>query len=233
MMNFKFKKVLAVALMTGFLTTSIGLGISEAASANYRPSYGSSHHQQMRPHVHKAGPVRHSSSHRGHGMYARGPVHHAPAHRGPGIYARGPVNRTPVMHRHRYPVSPSGYRGPVVIRQHKFPSHQHRDRTPGIYTRGPVNQAPGYRTPDIYTRGPVNQAPGYRTPGIYTRGPVNHTPVMHRHRHPVSPVGYRGPVVIRQHKFPSQQQRNRTMYGKGWTRASEPGGIIGEATENS
>ena len=214
MMNFKFKKVLAVALMTGFLTTSIGLGISEAASANYRPSHGSSHHQQMRPHVHKTGPVRHSSSHRGHGMYARGPVHHAPAHRGPGIYARGPINHTPVMHRH--PVSPSGYRGPVVIRQHKFPSHQHRNRTPGIYARGPVNQAPGYRTP-----------------GIYTRGPINHTPVMHRHRHPVSPSGYRGPVVVRQHKFPSHQNRNRTMYGKGWTRASEPGGIIGDVTANS
>jgi len=146
MMNNKFKKVLAVALMTGFLTTSIGLGISEAAPAKYRPTSGPSHHQQMRPHVHKAGPARHAHVHRAPGMYARGPVHHAPAHRAPGMYTRGPVHhapayrapgmytrgpvhRVPVIHRHYHPVLPSVYQGPVVIHHHPFPPHHHHKRT--------------------------------------------------------------------------------------------------------
>jgi len=160
MMNNKFKKVLAVALMTGFLTTSIGLGISEAAPAKYRPTSGPSHHQQMRPHVHKAGPARHAHVHRAPGMYARGPVHHAPAHRAPGMYARGPV--------------------------HHAPAH----RAPGMYTRGPVHHAPAYRAPGMYTRGPVHRVPVIHRhyhpvlPSVY-QGPVviHHHPFPPHHHH--------------------------------------------------
>lgn len=105
MMNNKFQKVLAVALMTGFLTTSIGMGISEAAPIPHR-NPAPAHHQQMRPPVHKVGPV-----------------HHAPAHHGPAIHVRGPVHHTPAMHRH--PAPPPRHHGPVVIHHRPAPHHHH------------------------------------------------------------------------------------------------------------
>ena len=78
MMNKRFQKVLAAALMTGFLTTSIGMGISEAAPAPYRPGPGPAHYQQVRPPVHKIKPAYHAPAVYHHPKPAPIPRHHGP-----------------------------------------------------------------------------------------------------------------------------------------------------------
>lgn len=111
MMNNRFQKVLAVALMTGFLSTSISMGISEAAPAPHRmPGPGPAHHQQVRPSVHKVGPV-----------------HHAPAHQGPATHAHGPVHHAPAMH--RQPAPPPRQHGPVVVRHRPTPQYYHNNHS--------------------------------------------------------------------------------------------------------
>ena len=64
MMYKKLQKVLAVALMTSFLSTSFLVGVSEAAAASHNGGRGPAQHQQIRPQKrsapqHKAQPMAH------------------------------------------------------------------------------------------------------------------------------------------------------------------------------
>ena len=131
-MQKKLQKILAVALMTSFLSTSFVMGVSEAAPA--RPGNGGkspAQQQQIRPvkksssgnhgvSAHKTGPVhqvkpathKNTPLHKTQPAHKPGSVHKAqplhkngPAHNGPEIHKSGPVHHGPVIHRH-HPAPP-------------------------------------------------------------------------------------------------------------------------------
>ncbi len=146
----KLQKILAVTLMTSFLSTSFVMGVSEAAAA--RPSGGRppAQSQQVRPetrkgpsgHQMKAPMQRQSSSHqarpaihkstqaqRMQSMHKGGSIHHS----GPVMHRGGPSHRAqPMMHKggsihHGGPVVHRG--GPAIQQHHPAPPprHHHHD----------------------------------------------------------------------------------------------------------
>ena len=150
MMHKKLQKVLAVALMTSFFSTSFIMGVSEAAPARHaggqrpaqtqqvRPVHKSSPGHQARPVMHKSNPAHHGPTvhknipkHQGSGMHRSTPHHKAqpmmhksgPAHHGPAVHKAPHHKGQPMMHR-------SGtihHRGPVVVQRHHPapPPHHH------------------------------------------------------------------------------------------------------------
>ncbi|MBR0294074.1 MAG: hypothetical protein IJQ91_06665 [Acidaminococcaceae bacterium] len=143
----KLQKILAVTLMTSFLSTSFVMGVSEAAAA--RPSGGRppAQSQQIRPETRKGpsghqmkAPMQRQSS----GHHARPAVHKsAPAQRMQSMHKGGPGHKAqPMMHksgsiRHGGPVMHKG--GPGHKAQpmmHKGGSIRHGG--PVIHRSGPV-----------------------------------------------------------------------------------------------
>ena len=146
----KLQKILAVTLMTSFLSTSFVMGVSEAAAA--RPSGGRppAQSQQVRPETrkgpsghqmkapmqrqssgHQARPAIHKSTQaqRMQSMHKGGSIHHS----GPVMHRGGPNHKAqPMMHkggsiRHGGPVVHRG--GPVIQQHHPAPPprHHHHD----------------------------------------------------------------------------------------------------------
>ena len=165
----KLQKILALTLMTSFLSTSFLMGVSEAASARHngggRPPAHSRQIQretQRGPSVHqmKAPMQKHSSGHQ-----ARPAVHKsAPAHQGYGMHKGGPGHQVqPMMHK-------SGsirHGGPMM----------HRGGS--IHHGGPMMHRGG----SIYHGGPMMHRGG---PIVHRREPVFHhrpapPPPYHRH----------------------------------------------------
>lgn len=126
MMHKKLQKVLAVALMTSFFSTSFIMGVSEAAPARHaggqrpaqtqqiRPVHKSSSGHQARPAMHRSNPGHHGPAVRknipkqqGSGMH-RSTQHHkaqpmmhksGPAHHGPAVHKGGPVHHGLAIHK--------------------------------------------------------------------------------------------------------------------------------------
>ena len=133
----KLQKILAVTLMTSFLSTSFVMGVSEAASAHHngggRPPVQSQQIRRETPrstygHQMKAPMQRQSPGHQ-----ARPAVHKAPAQRMQPMHKAGPGHKAqPMMHRggsirHGGPVI---HRGGPVIQHHPAPPpphHHHGD----------------------------------------------------------------------------------------------------------
>lgn len=126
MMRKKLQKILAIALMTSFFSTSFLMGVSEAAPARHaggqrppqtqqvRPVHKSSSGHQARPAMHRSNPGHHGPAVRknipkqqGSGMH-RSTQHHkaqpmmhksGPAHHGPAVHKGGPVHHGPAIHK--------------------------------------------------------------------------------------------------------------------------------------
>ena len=155
MMHKKLQKVLAVALMTSFFSTSFIMGVSEAAPARHaggqrpaqtqqiRPVHKSSSGHQARPAMHRSNPGHHGPAVRknipkqqGSGMH-RSTQHHkaqpmmhksGPAHHGPSVHKAPHHKAQPMMHRG----GTIHHRGPVVVQRHHPappppPRHHHND----------------------------------------------------------------------------------------------------------
>ena len=148
----KLQKILAVTLMTSFLSTSFVMGVSEAASAHHngggRPPAQSqqirreaprstSGHQmkapmqrqspghQARPAVHKAPAQRMQSMHKAGPGYKAQPMAHKSGsirHGGSVIHRSGPNHRATPM-MHRGGSIHHG--GPVIHHPAPYPSHHH------------------------------------------------------------------------------------------------------------
>ena len=131
-MKQRLQKVLAVALMTSFLSTSFVMGVSEAAAAAPRGGGKSpSQSQQIRPAVQKSGgnhakPAVHKDSSRHQGPSIHKSSQHRQAkpvmHKGGTIHHGGPVIHKNGQHRQAKPVMHKGgtihHGGPVVVQQH-------------------------------------------------------------------------------------------------------------------
>ena len=149
MMRKKLQKILAIALMTSFFSTSFLMGVSEAAPARHaggqrppqtqqvRPVHKSSSGHQARPAMHRSNPGHHGPAVRknipkqqGSGMH-RSTQHHkaqpmmhksGPAHHGPAVHKNIPKHQGSGMHR--------------STPHHKAQPMMHRGGT--IHHRGPV-----------------------------------------------------------------------------------------------
>ena len=156
MMRKKLQKILAIALMTSFFSTSFLMGVSEAAPARHaggqcppqtqqvRPVHKSSSGHQARPAMHRSNPGHHGPAVRknipkqqGSGMH-RSTQHHkaqpmmhksGPAHHGPSVHKAPHHKAQPMMHRG----GTIHHRGPVVVQRHHPapppppPHHHHND----------------------------------------------------------------------------------------------------------
>ena len=156
MMHKKLQKILAIALMTSFFSTSFLMGVSEAAPARHaggqrppqtqqvRPVHKSSSGHQARPAMHRSNPGHHGPAVRknipkqqGSGMH-RSTQHHkaqpmmhksGPAHHGQSVHKAPHHKAQPMMHRG----GTIHHRGPVVVQRHHPapppppPRHHHND----------------------------------------------------------------------------------------------------------
>ena len=149
MLRKKLQKILAIALMTSFFSTSFLMGVSEAAPARHaggqrppqtqlvRPVHKSSSGHQTRPAMHRSNPGHQGPAVRknipkqqGSGMH-RSTQHHkaqpmmhksGPAHHGPAVHKNIPKHQGSGMHR--------------STPHHKAQPMMHRGGT--IHHRGPV-----------------------------------------------------------------------------------------------
>ena len=123
----KLQKILAVTLMTSFLSTSFVMGVSEAAAA--RPNGGGrppAQSQQIRRETQK-GPSGHQMKvpmqKQGSGHQARPAIHKsAPAQRMQSMHKGGPGHKAqPMMHKG----GSIRHSGPVIQRHHPAPPPRH------------------------------------------------------------------------------------------------------------
>lgn len=161
MMRKKLQKILAIALMTSFFSTSFLMGVSEAAPARHaggqrppqtqqvRPVHKSSSGHQARPAMHRSNPGHHGPAVRknipkqqGSGMH-RSTQHHkaqpmmhksGPAHHGPSVHKAPHHKAQPMMHRG----GTIHHRGPVVVQRHHPapppPHHHHHNDHRSMHT---------------------------------------------------------------------------------------------------
>ena len=162
MMHKKLQKILAIALMTSFFSTSFLMGVSEAAPARHaggqrppqtqqvRPVHKSSSGHQARPAMHRSNPGHHGPAVRknipkqqGSGMH-RSTQHHKAQpmmHRGGTIHHRGPALHKAPHHKGRPMMHRGGtihHRGPVVVQRHHPapppPHHHHHNDHRSMHT---------------------------------------------------------------------------------------------------
>ena len=230
MMHKKLQKILAVALMTSFFSTSFIMGVSEAAPARqaggqrpaqaqqYRPVPKSSSGQQARPHMQQgthrqqSRPMqRGSSNHQSRPSMQQGaprqqsrPLQRNTGHQGPAIHKNGPAHQGPVMHKGQ----PMNHKG------------------------GSIHQGPGMHKgrPLSHKGGSIHHGPAVHRNGPHHKG----QPVMHKSG-PYHDHG--GPVVVQQHHPappPYDHGRDhRSMHSEDWLGALIVGGIIGAIIANS
>ena len=145
MMHKKLQKVLAIALMTSFFSTSFIMGVSEAAPVRHGGGWGHAQEQRVRPAVYRQSPSR-----QGYGTYKTGP-----SRQGYGTY-KSSSNRqgygmrrdnsshraNPMMHKGGRGYDGRGYGGPGY--------------------GDPYYGNPGYGGPVIQQRYPAPPPPPYR-----------------------------------------------------------------------
>ena len=111
MMYKKLQKVLAVALMTSFLSSSFVVGVSEAAAASHNAGRGPAQ-QQVRP-TQKSAPQQKAQP----SMQKSAPQHKTQ----PSMQKNAPQHKTQPMAHKNGPV----HGGPVVVQQQPAPPPQH------------------------------------------------------------------------------------------------------------
>ena len=232
MMHKKLQKVLAIALMTSFFSTSFVMGISEAAPARpsggqkpaqtqqIRPEQRSSSGHQSRPSMQQGAPrqqsrpmQRSNSNHQSRPSMQQGaprqqsrPMQRNTGHQGTAIHRNGPGNQGPVMHKGQ-PMNHKGgsmHQGPVM---HKGQPMNHKG--------GSIHNGPAMRG------GPQRQnQPMMRGGGPSYGGP-----------------GYGGPVVTQQPAPPpppyDHDRDHRSMHSEDWLGALIVGGLIGAILSNA
>ena len=204
----KLQKILAVTLMTSFLSTSFVMGVSEAAAVRHngggRPPAQS---QQIRPETRK-GPSGHQMKapmqRQSPGHQARPAVHKAPAQRMQSMHKAGPGYKAqPMAHK-------SGsihHGGPVIHRSN--PNHR---ATPMMHKSGSIRHGGSV----IHRSGPNHRA----------------TPMMHRG----GSIHHGGPVIHHPAPYPSHHHHHgdyRSMHSGDWIGALVVGGIIGAIIANN
>ena len=212
----KLQKILAVTLMTSFLSTSFVMGVSEAAAVRHNGG-GSppAQSRQIRPETRK-GPSGHQMKapmqRQSPGHQARPAVHKAPAQRMQPMHKTGPDHKAqPMAHK-------SGsvhHGGPVIHRS--GPNHR---ATPMMHRGGSIRHG----GPVMHRGGPNHKA----QPMMHKGGSIHHG----------GPVVHRGGPVIQQH-YPAPPPRHhhhddhRSMHSGDWIGALVIGGIIGAIIANN
>ena len=211
----KLQKILAVTLMTSFLSTSFVMGVSEAAAVRHNGG-GSppAQSRQIRPETRK-GPSGHQMKapmqRQSPGHQARPAVHKAPAQRMQPMHKAGPGHKAqPMAHK-------SGsihHGGPVMHRS--GPNHR---ATPMMHRGGSIHHG----GPVIHRGGPNHRA----TPMMHRGGSIHHG----------GPVIHRGGPVIQHHPAPPPRHHHhgdhRSMHSGDWLGALVVGGIIGAIIANN
>ena len=137
MMHKKLQKILAIALMTSFFSTSFLMGVSEAAPARHAGGQRPAQTQQVRP-VHKS-----SSGHQARpAMHRSNPGHHGPAVRKNIPKQQGSGMHRSTQHHKAQPMMHRGgtihHRGPVVVQRHHPapppPHHHHHNDHRSMHT---------------------------------------------------------------------------------------------------
>lgn len=215
MMHKKLQKVLAVALMTSFFSTSFVMGVSEAAPARHAGGQRPAQTQQVRPvqkSSHQARPAMHKSNPGHQGPAVRRSI---PKQQGSGMHRNTPQHKAqPVMHK-----SGSAHHGPAV---HKAPQHKGQ---PMMHKSGPAHHEPA-----VHKGGPV-----HRGPAVHKAPHHKGQPMMHRG----GTIHHRGPVVVQRHHPapppPHHHHHNdhRSMHSGDWIGALVVGGIIGAIIANN
>ena len=191
MMYKKLQKVLAVALMTSFLSTSFLVGVSEAAAASHNGGRGPAQHQQIRPQKrsapqHKAQPMAHKSApqHKAQPMMHKG----GSSHHGKAVHKSASHHKAqPMMHK-----SGPSHHGPAVNKNgshHKAQPMAHKNgsihRGPAVHKNGAHHKAhPMMHKGDTIHRGPVMHKSDHRHGGpvvVHRSEPQHHQPTVIHH----------------------------------------------------
>ena len=212
----KLQKLLAVTLMTSFLSTSFVMGVSEAAAA--RPNGGGrppAQSQQIRRETQK-GPS-------GHQMKAPMQRQRSDHQARPAVHKSAPTQRMQSMHK-------SG------------PNHKAQ---PMAHKNGSIRQGSSihHGGPAMHKGGPGHKAQPMMHKGgsIHRSGPV-----MHRNgpNHKAQPMAHKGgsirhggPVIQQHHPAPPPRHHHhddyRSMHSGDWIGALVIGGIIGAIIANN
>ena len=157
-MQKRLQKILAVALMTSFLSTSFVMGVSEAASVRHNNGGKTpAQHQQIRPVKKSASGTHGVSAHKSGSAHKVKPATHknTPLHKTQSIHKPGSAHKAQPLHKN----------GPV-------------HHGPAVHKGDPVHHG----KPMMHKGGPV-----HHEPVVYKGGPVHHGPVIHHHHHPAPP----------------------------------------------
>ena len=215
MMYKKLQKILAVTLMTSFLSTSMALGISEAAPARHDSGRGPAQQQQIRPEQKGKAPQAKPAMQKGSSGHAQPAMQRT----NPGSHAKPPTQQ-------------SGS-------QQKAPAHK---ADPGSHAKPPTHNNGGHHPqPAIHKNGNghhVQPAVHKGKDGYEHRGPVvqRHEPAPPRHedRHN-DRYEHQGPVI--QHNEPAPTPRHHERSHKDNSDkvvgALIIGGIIGAILANA
>ena len=254
MMRKKLQKVLAIALMTSFFSTSFVMGVSEAAPARQAGGQRPAQSQQVRPMQkstgHHARPThqgaprqqsrpmqRNTPNHQGPAMHRntpghQGPVMHknSPRQQGPAVHKNGPGHQGPVMHKN----SPR-QQGPAM---HKNgPGHQ----GPAMHKNGPGHQGPVMHKgqPMSHKSGSIHHGPTthkgrpthHGNPMMHKGGPAHGGPAVHHpapHHNPGPEYHYPAPPPP-----PDYRDDHRSMHTEDWLGALIVGGLLGAIIANA
>lgn len=217
-MHKNLQKVLAVALMTSFFSTSFIMGVSEAAPGRHFGGQRPAQTQQVRPVSRSAGHQARPAVYQGTYRQQSRPMQRSRyGHQGPIMHRRGSTHHGPAVHKDH----------PMM---HKGGSIHHGG--PVIHRNGPSrrSQSTAHRGDTIYREGPV----------IHRNGPIHRSEPMARRDDTI----YRGdPVVVTQQRYPAPpppsypypyyRDDHRSLHSGDWIGALIIGGILGAIIANS
>ncbi len=258
MMHKKLQKVLAIALMTSFFSTSFVMGVSEAAPARQGGGQRPAQSQQVRPVPKSNGQQARPSAHQGAPRQQSRPMQrNTPNRQGPVMHKNSPRQHGPAMQRNT-----PGHQGPVVHKNtpRQQGSSMHKNN-PGHQGSSMHKNGPGHQGPVMHKGQPMSHKSGsthHSGPAVHKSGPVMHKggpvhrgqPMTHKdgpnHRGPI--MHKSGPVV--HHPIPQQHHpapeyhpappppdyypdNHRSMHSEDWLGALIVGGILGAIIANS
>jgi hypothetical protein len=214
MMHKRLQKVLAIALMTSFFSTSFIMGVSEAAPARHAGGQRPAQTQQVRP-VQKSSSGHQARQHTQQGTHRQQsrPMQKSSGHQGPVMHKSAPNRQGTSIHKNA-----PNRQGTSI---HKN-APQHKG--------GTIHQGPGMR----------NGHPMSHKGGSIHHGPATHRGDSHHKGQPMMHKGgpsHGGPVVVQQHHpAPPHHHHDdgyRSMHSSDWLGALIVGGIIGAIIANN
>ena len=218
MMQKKLQKVLAIALMTSFFSTSFVMGVSEAAPARQAGGQRPAQSQQVRP-MQKSTGQHARPTHQGAPRQQSRPMHrNTPNHQGPTMHRNTPGHQGPVMHKN----SPR-QQGPAM---HKNgPGHQ----GPVMHKGQPMSHKSGsiHHGPTTHKGRPTHHG----NPMMHKGRPAHGGPAVHHpapHRNPGPEYHYPAPPPP-----PDYRDDHRSMHTEDWLGALIVGGLLGAIIANA